>query len=213
MYASDAFQAASTGLAAITALAALFTVRHARSESRLARDAFEAQTQPLLTDVPRGLFREEIDWHEASGEMTRRIVDRAEISVGTSGPEPIAHASIPVRNVGNGCARINAVEFMLADGSVASGQVSNPVLPSGELTFASLACGPGDQGLDVAESIGLEYQDFSVVIDYADASGRPRGATRLDIANGQYPHIVGRRWEASIGELRQQTRGEHRPDH
>ena len=85
MYASDAIQAASTGLEAITALAALFTVRHARSESRLARDAFEAQTQPLLTDVPRGLFREEIDWHEASGEMTRRIVDRAEISVGTSG--------------------------------------------------------------------------------------------------------------------------------
>jgi hypothetical protein len=117
MSGADVAQVASTGFAAVSAVAALFTVRHVRSESRVARDAFEAETQPLLTDVPRGVMKEEIDWHEVSGEMSRRLVDRSEISVGTMGPEPIAFASVPVRNVGNGCARIGAVTFVLADRS------------------------------------------------------------------------------------------------
>ena len=202
MQGAELAQVVSTGFAALTALAALFTVRHVRSESLVARAAFEAQTQPLITDVPRGLIREEVDWHGALGNVSRRMVDRAEISVGTSGPEPIAHASVPVRNVGNGCARIRSVMFVLMDGSEGVGQVSNPVLPPGKLTHASLPCGPGDDGAGVAESIGMEYQDFAVIIDYADASSRPREAARFDIANGQHPHITGRRWGSSIDDLR-----------
>jgi hypothetical protein len=131
MSGTNAAQVVSTGFAAASALAALLTVRHTRSESKVARDAFEAQTQPLLTDVPRGLVKEEIDWHEASGHMSRRLVDRSEIGVGTMGPEPISFVSVPVRNVGNGCARITAVKFVLSDGSEAHGQINNPVLPPG----------------------------------------------------------------------------------
>jgi hypothetical protein len=54
----------------------------------------------------------------------------------------------------------------------------------------------------MAESIGMEYQDFAVIIDYADASDRPRGAVRFDIANGQYPHVTARRWAPTADELR-----------
>jgi hypothetical protein len=199
---TDVAQIASAVLAAIATLAALATVRHLGAERRIARDAFEAETQPLLTDVPRGLVHEEIDWHEASGELSRRLVDQAEVTVGTSGPEPIAHASVPVRNVGNGCARIRTVVFVLADGSEAAGRVINPVLPRGELTRASLSCGPGDDGLGVAEAIGMEYQDFAVIISYADASDRPREAARFEVANGQYPHVAARRWGTSLDSLR-----------
>ncbi len=202
MSGAEAAQVASAGFTALTALAALLTVRHIRSESRIARDAFEAETQPLLTDVPRGVMKEEIDWHEASGKMSRRLVDRSEINVGTMGPEPIAFVSVPVRNVGNGCARIGVVTFVLADRSEADGTVHNPVLPPGELTQASLARTPGDPDAAMAESIGMEYQDFAIIIDYADASSRPRGAARFDVANGQHPRIKSRRWASSADELR-----------
>lgn len=107
MSGSDTAQVVSTGFAAASACAALWAVWLSRSQSRVAREAFEADTQPLVTDVPRGLFLEETDWHEVSGEITRRVQDKSEISVGTfegAPGEPVASVSVPVRNVGNGCA-------------------------------------------------------------------------------------------------------------
>jgi hypothetical protein len=202
MNGANGAQVASTAFAAASAFAALTTVWLARSQSRVARESFEAQTQPLLTDAPRGLFLEEIDWHEASGEITRRIKDKATISVGTAGPEPIAFASVPVRNVGNGCARISAVAFLLPDGTMAAGRIDNPVVPTGELTHARLDAGPEDDGALVAESIGMAYHDFTVILEYADAGSRPRGAVRIDVANGQYPHVTARRWADDVAELR-----------
>jgi hypothetical protein len=139
---ADVAQVASTVFAAASAFAAMGAVRLASSQSATAREALEADTQPLITDVPRGVFLEEIDWREGSGKTTRRRGDRAEIGVGTAGPEPVAFASVPVRNVGNGCARIGAVTFLLGDDSEATGRVDNPVLPSGELTHVRLAAGP-----------------------------------------------------------------------
>jgi hypothetical protein len=201
MSVADVAQIAGAGFTAITAVAALATVRHVRSESLIAEDAFEAQTQPLVTDVPRGLLHQEIDWQEASGRMGRRLIDKSEIIVGASGPEPISHASVPVRNVGNGCARITSVTFVLDDGAKAAGEVNNPVLPPGEYTHAILACGPQDAGVEVAESIGLTYRDFGVILGYADASGRPREAARLDVSNGRYPSVIARRWGASVEDL------------
>lgn len=199
---ADIAQVASTAFAAVSACAALGTVWLSRSQSRVAREAFEADTQPLLTDAPRGRFLEEIDWHEASGETTRRMKDKAQIGVGTAGSEPIAFASVPVRNVGNGCARVGAVTFLLEDGSSASGRMDNPVLPSGELTYARLDAAPEDVGVAIAAAIAIEYQDFAVLLDYADAASRPSGAVRLDVANGRYPHITQRRWADTTAELR-----------
>jgi len=201
----DTAQVVSTGFAAVSACAALGTVWLSRSQSRVAREAFDADTQPLLTDVPRGVYLEQADWHEASGEITQRTHDKAEIDVGVFGNargEPIASGTVPVRNVGNGCARIGVVTFLLADYSQAAGCVDNPVLPSGEMTYVRLQASPEDDGVRVAESIAMEYRDFAVVLDYADAASRPTGAVRLDVANGQYPRITGRHWGDSSAELR-----------
>jgi hypothetical protein len=104
--------------------------------------------------------------------------------------------------VGNGCARIQTVLFVADDGSEAVGGVPTPVLPANEFTLAQLGRTPGEDGIVVAESIGMEYRDFSVIIGYADASNRPREAVRLDIANGQKPRVKGRRWASNINELR-----------
>jgi hypothetical protein len=70
------------------------------------------------------------------------------------------------------------------------------------MTHARLGCAPDDDGADVAESIGLEYQDFAIVIDYGDASSRPRDTARFDIANGGHPHVRRRCWASGVGQLR-----------
>jgi hypothetical protein len=98
-----------------------------------------------------------------------------------------------VRNVGNATARIGTVTFRVGEHE-ARGRPDNPVLPRDEITQVRLALVDGDEGYAVAESISLEYKDFSVTIEYADASGEPRGSVSLEVRNGQYPRVVDRGW-------------------
>jgi hypothetical protein len=201
MEAGEIAQISSAVFTALAALAALLTVRHARQERQIARDALEAETQPLIADVPRGLFTEEVEWHEVDGSISMKRRDRSELSVGTFGPEPVSSVRLPVRNVGNGPARIRGVAFLSPGSGLANGWVVNPVLPPGELTHVGLSAGPNDAGVTVAESIAMAYEDFAVVIAYADASGLPREAVRLEVANGQHPHVTDRRWADTASDL------------
>lgn len=162
----------------------------------------DADTQPLVTDVPRGLFVEEVEWHNVDDSVSLKRQDRSAVSVGTAGPEPVSGATVPVRNVGNGPARISDVSFVTRDGDAATGWVANPALPPGEMTTVGLWAAADDPGVAVAASIGEAYEDFAVVVAYADAAGHPREAVRLDIANGQHPHITGRHWAQRPSELR-----------
>lgn len=134
--------------------------------------------------------------------MTKRMVDRAEISVGSAGPEPVAGATVPIRNVGNGAARITSVTFRLADGSEALGDVRNPVVPPNEITFASFWRDTGEDDGAMAEAIGMVYENFDVIICYADASGRPRETVRLAIVNGEHPRVAEREWASDPAALR-----------
>src|SRR4051795_12657059 len=109
---------------AIAAGAAWWTVRYASAQSETAREAFLAETQPLLTDVPRGRERRPTWWDESG--QPGGWEDLGEISVGSmGGPDLIASVSVPVRSVGNGAARIQQVTFSVR-GLEAPGDVSNP---------------------------------------------------------------------------------------
>ncbi len=70
------------------------------------------------------------------------------------------------------------------------------------MTTVQLWAGAGEPGIAAAASIGETYANFAVVVSYADASGRPREAVRLDVANGQHPHVSGRRWAKRQSDLR-----------
>lgn len=185
-------QVASAVFTAATATAALLAIRQAKQQTQTAREALEAQTQPLLTDVPRGRLQLPRAPDERSGQSPG-FKDADEINIGTSGPEPLCSASVPIRNVGNGTARVDTITFKTNDGE-APGSVGSPVIPPAEISRVSLHCLPNDECSLAAESIAIELADFSVLIDYSDASGRPRGRLRLDIANGQYPYVRGRTW-------------------
>lgn len=146
----------------------------ARQQNETARDALEAQTQPLLTEVPRGRSRSPT-WYDDETGKPRHWRDDAEIMVGAGGgPEVYATAYVPVWNVGNGAARIQEVTFRTS-GEEAHGRAENPILPPGEVTRVLIAAAEDDAGFRVAASIGMEYENFSVQVSYADASGRPRG--------------------------------------
>ncbi len=127
---AEVAQVASAGFTAIAAGAALRTVRHAQSQSESALDAVEAQTQPLIAPVPWGLYRK--------AEYARGVEDRdpAEISVGVySTPDGQGElgAWVPIRNVGNGAARLRHARFVVGSEALV-GEPENLVLPSNELT-------------------------------------------------------------------------------
>jgi hypothetical protein len=202
--AADVAQIASALFTAVAAGAAWWTVRHAGTQSATAREALDVQTQPLLTDVPRGQQRRPT-WFDESGEPGS-WEDAGDISVGLSGPEPVASVGVPLRNVGTGTARIRDVIFTVG-GAQAPGRASNPVVPSGETTRAILAVADGDPAYGSAEEIAGAYEDFSVTVSYADVSGRLRGVVKLDVRNGQYPWVVGRSWtEITSAELARRGR-------
>jgi hypothetical protein len=192
MDAGSTAQIASAIFTAITATAALLAIRQAKQQTLTGREALETQTQPLLTDVPRGRLQEPRGLDVRLGGPTS-LKDAGEIQIGTSGPEPICSASVPIRNVGNGTARIDMITFETYDGH-APGSANSPVIPSGEISRVYLHRLPNDTSSLAAESIAIELRDFSVRIDYSDASGRHRGRLQLDIANGQYPYVRDRAW-------------------
>ncbi len=51
----DTAQVTSAIASAVAAVAACLTARHAQAQNDTARDALEAQTQPLLANVPYGI--------------------------------------------------------------------------------------------------------------------------------------------------------------
>jgi hypothetical protein len=193
MDAGSVSQVASAIFTASTATVAFLAMFQAKQQTQMAREALETQTQPLLADVPRGRLQEPVRVDARPGESTS-VKDAGEIRVSASGDEPLCSVSVPIRNVGNGTARVNAITFMTPDGDI-QGSVDSPVIPPREISRAHLDSLPTDLGSLAAESIAIERQNFSVLIDYSDASGRRRGSLRLDIANGARPHVKDRDWK------------------
>jgi hypothetical protein len=186
-------QTAGATFTALTALAALLTVRHGWQEMRIARKTLEVETQPLVTDVPRGILVEPTLFGPR---------DHAALSLRAIGPEPTANIRVPIRNVGNGPARIREVVIVRTDGATAHGSVANPVLPPGEITHVGLSAEPDDPDWAVAASVAIESADFDLIVGYADASGHPREAVRLHVTNGQHPQVTDREWTRRSSDLR-----------
>jgi hypothetical protein len=87
----------------IAALSAWFAKRSADTAER----ALEAQTRPLLTDVPHGSPLAQPKSFLIPGDREHRTTVSGEILV--EGDE--AWVSVPLRNVGNGVAKIETIEL------------------------------------------------------------------------------------------------------
>jgi hypothetical protein len=106
----------------------------------------------------------------------------------SGGDRPAFGAFVPIRNVGNGAALIESVEFEVG-GDVVEASAETLLLPPGELTRAGFMIDEGDEGGIAAESIAAALEDFAVTIAFSDAAGHHRDEARLEVSNGQYPHV------------------------
>jgi hypothetical protein len=184
-------QVGSAFFTALAALAALRTVQHAEAQNETARATLEASTRPLIAEVPYGIYRKQVDWQTLDGEVEVRWEDLSDVNVGTYTSrkgEPEFGASLPIRNVGAGVARIERAEFQVSNGSIEA-RPFNVVLPPGELTRVGFIVGEGHPDLAIAEAIATEYQDFTARITYSAAVGEATGTTELRVINGQSPYV------------------------
>jgi hypothetical protein len=155
-----------------------------QEQNETARAALDAQTAPFLTGAAS------IDFQFGAGMQAgpgwRRAVFQA-----------------PLWNVGNGLAVIDQVIFMFSSGTPFVGTADNPVIPTDERTYARFDVTPETSSAwtELEAFFGQNDPNFSVLVSYGDASGRPRGAVRLDMyrsaSRGWYPRQIhwGDTWE------------------
>jgi hypothetical protein len=132
----------------------------------VAREAFAALTEPLLSSVPRGTPSRPYSTSD-TGDIS------AEFDTENGG-----HMSVPFRNVGNAVAVIKSVMFWMDDGSGSTGNAEAVAVPPGEMTQARIELPSNSR---FGPEVILAKSNFSLVLSYADAADQPRGATRLDV--------------------------------
>lgn len=153
----------------------------AREQNQTAREALEAQTAPLLANIPWGLERKATRYIPDTGEEKNfRDLSHVTVSQVTYRDEPRVEISVPFRNIGNGVAIVTSVQVMIG-GLIFGGVPSTPVLPPSELAIAHVDAGRADPVFNRGLSLALEGVDFAVVVGYSDAAYNPRGAISLDV--------------------------------
>jgi hypothetical protein len=175
-------------LTAVGALVALiFSWRSSRASARSARTAerhLEAQTRPLLIDVPFGRIY----------EQDREIVVPGSV-VGATLPNPIegtvlvgSHwVSLPLRNVGQGLARVTGAGFEV-DGerfAPAELEITMRNVPPGEETRLGLSI-PDPHGQHFTRAV--ENGSMEVYVEYTDLTGGQRQRTTVFVKrpNGEW---------------------------
>jgi hypothetical protein len=69
------------------------------------------------------------------------------------------------------------------------------------MTRVGLEALPDHPDVGIAEDLAMALKDFTVIVEYADAGGRSRGAVSLSVRNGEHPHVSDRCWAASVDAL------------
>lgn len=180
------------------ARASLEQVEISQQQAKVAERALAAQTQPLLTDVPWGVAQLVAGYAMKPGSDSRSVLssvfgpkeahyrDASEVRVWLDQETRGVRFAIPVRNVGNGTALIQAVVFRFSNDASLTGFPASPVVPPREVTVLSLDLEGGDDpDVSVATQAVEQGTSFSVVTAYADSSGEAKRAVRLDVYPGE----------------------------
>jgi hypothetical protein len=154
----------------------------AREQTETAREALQAQTAPILANVPWGLKREATRYLEETGEE-RNFRDASRISVSQGADnnnQQVVWIEVPFRNVGNGVAIITSAQVMIG-GVVFETSASVPILPPGEIGCVQVDAHEADTIFERALSLAVDGVDFAAIVGFADAGGTPRGAISMDV--------------------------------
>jgi hypothetical protein len=109
-----------------------------------------------------------------------------------------------VRNAGIGTAVITSAKFIFGDDVIVAGGAKDPAIPPSEGTSVTAQIEEGTPQFEQASARATETQDFSLAAEYADVSGRRRGAVRLDIKRRSHGEWWVRQvfWAGTIDDVR-----------
>jgi hypothetical protein len=127
-------------------------------------DATQAEAQAARDEL--AIARDQLQVANASLEAQTQPF----LTVGDTSRGFLNNSTVHIRNVGNGTAIVTSAVFISPE-EVVSAAAVDPAMPTGESTSVRPAVPLVDTGMD----------NFSVAVAFADVSGRPRGAVRLDV--------------------------------
>ena len=161
-------------------IAVAFAARSARAASRSAAIAdrgLQAQTRPLLSDMPREHYTDQEREVVLPGGRSRQVALSGAILV----DDDEGWLSMPVRNAGRGMAQIERVDVDLAGASErpvkrAAGPSRRHVQPDGEIR---LHVEPGRASLEFETFRGALAQGAGIILQvvYTDFAGQQRHTT------------------------------------
>ncbi len=156
------------------AVVTLVLVCVAAYQAWLTRRAWQSQLQPVLVDVPVGVFVQD----EQVGDNVRRYEDAGEVDV-WPGEDGRLEITVPMRNAGAGLALITAVELDWRHAMSWQGAALHTAIPAGEQTRVTFQVPFADQASAIAAIEGIQRDELGVTIVYTDVRGQQRGRTRL----------------------------------
>jgi hypothetical protein len=179
----------ATALAtALLALVTLYLGGLAREQARIAKQGLETQTQPFFTVG---------DISEFEAYVTRGLPDRGEL----------LSLSANVRNAGIATGVVMKVLFLFEEDVVVAGGAIDPAVPPGGTTNVTGQEPESWSGFDTARNRVEKTEDYSVAVEYADVTGRNRGAVRLDVKRyGRNWAVRQIHWADSIEKVRTEPR-------
>ena len=166
---------ASVGIGTLALAAVTFVlVCVAIYQARLTRLTWQSQLQPVLVDVPIGVFVRD----EQLNENTRVFDDAGEVDV-WPGEDGNLEITVPMRNAGAGLALVTSVEIAWGHATNWRGAALHTAIPAGEQTRVAFHVPFPDQGAAVTAIEGIQRDELAVTIVYTDVRGQQLGRTRM----------------------------------
>jgi hypothetical protein len=158
-------------------------VRATNEQAALARATLEASIQPILADVPSGVFleieeislAEDVNQEERGPLFTMQLTDRGDLIVADR--DRFVFCSIPFRNTGSGTAMIRGIGIRFGEAEWSGARASRMVVPPGELTRVSIFV-PKDRS-EISQHIpNLVKGYFDMSVMYTNINGTQPVVTR-----------------------------------
>lgn len=143
-------------------------------QARLTRLTWQSQLQPVLVDVPIGVFVHD----EQLSENTRVFDDAGEVDV-WPGEDGDLEVTVPMRNAGAGLALVTSLELAWAHAGSWRAAALHTAIPAGEQTRGAFHVPFPDQAAAVAAIEGIQRNELAVTIVYTDVRGQQLGRTQM----------------------------------
>jgi hypothetical protein len=149
----------------------------AHEQTRLAQLTLNAQSRPVLVDVPLDLSHKEPIFYSGRDAPVEAHRGGVHVHVGDEG----AMISVPMRNAGVGLAMIRGISLEVGEATPPAPVTIQPAnVPAGEYARLSFLAAPEHPAFAAIQR-AIAAQNFSVVVSYSDLAGQQMTLSRFDV--------------------------------